>query len=439
MSKPKLVYAVEMLHYLPLFIAHERHLQDKLDIELAAAPHGDKVAIDRLLSNSSEDTSVDFCVCDPMVVSLQEAYSAIGAERPVVIGQLINRVPFWAVNHERKPFHALSGFRGYTQIWAYPSPNTGSVFGRLVYNAVTSPETEISLRDKQIDADLAGCIPNQYSVAIEADMLKIKKFTEATKYNVVYSFPQDSQYNDFCFTALLTRKKVLDDPAGRALALDILRALTEATDLIYTFQDHACIYAARRFALNSPHYNERIVSGALSDLIKDRVFSNTPVVSSLGWNRSAKVRESTTQPPDQFLHPSFRTCVDNSLAGLAYSGYIRKKLPSTSNLLIDLARVRRIAAGVLGTLFTMVLYAWPLALVAPKLKVPSGWLNPWIWFHVILTSVIVVLYFWSEVLTLIRLNPKKVEEWTFPIAIAYAVSEGGIVPELIRFYDRLNP
>jgi hypothetical protein len=238
---------------------------------------------------------------------------------------------------------------------------------------------------------------------------------------------------------LLTRKKVLDDPAGRALALDILRALTEATDLIYTFQDHACIYAARRFALNSPHYNERIVSGALSDLIKDRVFSNTPVVSSLGWNRSAKVRESTTQPPDQFLHPSFRTCVDNSLAGLAYSGYIRKKLPSTSNLLIDLARVRRIAAGVLGTLFTMVLYAWPLALVAPKLKVPSGWLNPWIWFHVILTSVIVVLYFWSEVLTLIRLNPKKVEEWTFPIAIAYAVSEGGIVPELIRFYDRLNP
>jgi hypothetical protein len=103
-AKTKLIYAVEMLHYLPLFIAYERELRDVLDIELAPAPSGDKSAIWSLMSSATKDRDVHFCVCDPMMVSLKAAYAAVGGDEPVAIAQLVGKVPFWAVDHADAPF-----------------------------------------------------------------------------------------------------------------------------------------------------------------------------------------------------------------------------------------------------------------------------------------------------------------------------------------------
>src|SRR5947199_3367738 len=101
MAKTTIVHAVDMLHYLPLFIAYKLYLQQQ-DFELVLAPTGDKEAFDRLMSTLTINQSVDFCLCDPMMVNLAKHFSS--GDRPVVIGQVVQTVPFWAVDHKKDNF-----------------------------------------------------------------------------------------------------------------------------------------------------------------------------------------------------------------------------------------------------------------------------------------------------------------------------------------------
>src|SRR6266478_1751126 len=178
MSGTKLIYAVEMLHYLPLFIAHERELSTELEIALAPRPSGDKSAIESLMSTNTKDANVHFCVCDPMMVSLEGAYSALGGDEPVVIGQLVGKVPFWAVDHTADGFCDEEYFGKFSQIVAYPEPNTGFILGKLVYAPFEhSRKDSLHFRpEKPIDADLDLYLKGTDStVVIEADILKIRK------------------------------------------------------------------------------------------------------------------------------------------------------------------------------------------------------------------------------------------------------------------------
>lgn len=320
MAKTKIIYAVEMLHYLPLFLAYDRFLKDEFEIEIAPAPYGDKAAITRLMSRLSQDNDVDFCVCDPMMVELPKSYSAQTDEWPIAIAQLIQKVPFWAVNHMHQSINDEEDFNKFSQIFAYPPPNTGYVFGKFVYDQCSSVKgSNVVFRaEKSIDADLDHYLSSNGAVVIEADILKIRKYLEATKHNIVFSFPNQNKFKTFCFTAVLTRNKYLKTTDGHSKAEKLLYALEKAMYLIYHDVELPLQYAIDRF--KNKGYDEKIIKEALGDLKRDEVFSKSLVISNRAWQASNNIQRRVDQT---FPYQRYRKFVDNGLAKNVYFKHLK--------------------------------------------------------------------------------------------------------------------
>ncbi len=396
MSGTKLIYAVEMLHYLPLFIAHERELSAELEIALAPRPSGDKSAIESLMSTNTKDANVHFCVCDPMMVSLEGAYSALGGDEPVVIGFILGKLVYAPFEHSRKD----------------------SLHFR--------PE-------KPIDADLDLYLKGTDStVVIEADILKIRKFTENSRNKVVFSFARNPKYKNFCFTAVLSHKSFLRTASGQAQARRLLGALTRATDLIYTYRDLALNHAISRFQPQG--YTTEIINGALGDLITEDVFSRSPIVSRDGWHKSGYVRR---QIETKFDFPSFRRFVDNRIAAAEFSTYLRGKVAGERYLFADLSRLLASLRKTATPLVFAALYLLPGFLVKLPPDLPSVIWNPWIIFHFLVITFVVTLYclrarisYWT------KRDPTKWLEWGLGIFAACTIAELGILTELIKSLGR---
>lgn len=432
MSKTKIVYAVEMLHYLPLYLAQTR-LSDDFEIELAPAPHGDRAAIGRLMSTLSSDREVNFCVCDPMMVNLSEAYSASTGDWPVVIGQLIQKVPFWAVNHERANFSDEDKFADYDQIFAYPKPNTGYVFGKLIHDRCRRIKGKDfkDLREKPIDADLDLFLTSDGTVVIEADILKIRKYQETTRHEVVFSYPLHPKYNRFCFTALITRRRFLETSDGLLKARLLIRALQSATFLIYAEHDLAFHHAQDRFSLKG--FDPATVDGALRQLASQEVFSRSLVVDYRGWQKSVYVQQ---QVESQFRYPSYRKFINNRIAREEYRDFLKAQTKSSSFFLVrNVADYPLVVQG-LQSLMALALLLYPLLILAFKHELASaltGEAQPWLIAHLVLTVLTLTVFYFSGRLTaFFNLDPANWLAHSFVIVVGYAIADLTIMVELLR-------
>jgi hypothetical protein len=433
MSRPKIVYAVEMLHYLPLYMAYDRYLSDGFDLELAPPPHGDKSAIERLMSSLSPDRDVNFCVCDPMMVNLKDAYSATSGDWPVVIGQLIQKVPFWAVNHSLPNFDDEDKFAQFDQVFAYPEPNTGYVFGTLINNRCSKlrGEQPRPLGVKEIDADLDVCLNIARSVVIEADILKIRRQEESTLRRIVFSYPLHPKYKRFCFTALITTRKFLGQPGGMEKARLLVQSLQRATYLIYTEHDIALEYAIRKFS--GMGFSREIVDGALRQLTDQNVFSRSLAVDYSGWQKSIYVQK---QVNSDFSYPDYRKFIDNSISRREYHSLLRRQAEGSPYLLVrnvgDYFLARKAASLVLSLL--LVIYpAFVIGFESHAWIMMNGTARFWLAFHLVLTFVVLaIFYFRGRVTAFFNLDPSSWIAHSFVIAVGYLISDAGVIIEFMR-------
>jgi hypothetical protein len=414
-----------MLHYLPLFIAHEE-LRDELDIEIAPSPHGDKSAIASLMSITARDKDVHFCVCDPMMVSLEDAYSAVGGDEPVVIGQIVGKVPFWAVNHQNRAFNETKHFGDFDQVFTYPKPNTGYIFGKLVTAPFPGRGENFFRPEKPIGADLGHYLTGKSSVVIEADILNIRKYVEETDNKIVYSFARDPEYKEFCFTALLSSKNFLRTDQGRGQAQKLLEALVRATDLIYTHNDLVLDFALSRFK----DYTSEVITGALSMLIDEDIFSRDARVRQEGWENSGHIRR---QLEEQFKFPSFRRYVDNRIASKVFSAFLKSKTKDSGFLFLHVSRLINAWHKIAPLLVFAIFYLWPFLLLRRCHHSFDILGDPWFLFHGILTTLLLGIYGFRAFLShLLKINPAKWLEWGGGLGVGYICGEIIIVLELLR-------
>jgi|SRR5579862_2337415 len=419
MTKTKLVYAVDMLHYLPLYIAHKRYLADEFDVELAPAPQGDKAAMDRLMSTLSEDESVKFCVCDPMMVNLPESLNATSADKPVVIAQLIRRVPFWAVDHQMHSFKEEEHFSQFTQIFAYPSPNTGYVFGKLMLDAARKHKPKgTEIREKPIDADLDLYLKSDSAVVIEADILKIRKFQEATRGRIVFSFPRSVRCRRFCFTALLTTKNFLQSPGGKAAAGRLLHALQKALYLVHNDYELTLKYATDHFS--GKGFDEAVIDGALKELIEESVFPRCLLVGYRDWQASIQVRRLVD---GSFRYPPYRQFVDNTIASKEYEEHLTAQTEKGMYWLVrnsfDLPTVRPFLEGA----FFLGVAALPFAIFGiTSLRTHPA--KVWVTANAALTVLLAALYYFRGWITAhLRLDPANATIHALSALFAYVLWE----------------
>ncbi|MBZ5631446.1 MAG: hypothetical protein LAO06_21540 [Acidobacteriia bacterium] len=434
MGKTKLIYAVEMLHYLPLFIAHERELRDVLDIELAPPPYGDQSAIRSLTSTATKDEDIHFCVCDPMMVSLRSAHAAVGADEPLAIAQLVGKVPFWAVNHSEPVFNTENDFERFNQIFAYPAPNTGHIFGKLVYSRFeTARGGSLNFREKPIGADLDLYLNGAaQTVVIEADMLKIRKFTEATGNQIVYSFARNRNYKHFCFTAVLTHRAWFSTDKGRDEARSLVSALVRATDLIYTYPDLAKTYALSRFRKD---YTDDIIDGALDALCKDGIFSRSPVIELAGWHKSGQLRRKMESG---FAFPSSRRYVDNRVARKEFTAHVKHKAADGEYVITNLSALTSPLRGVaVTTLGFVALYLLPFFFSVVRQHFRSALSSNSMFEHALSTTGVLLLYvFGARIFHSFELDPAKWLEWRYSMFLPYALEEVKIVTKIVEELSR---
>jgi len=364
--------------------------------------------------------------------SLEDAYAAVGGDEPVVIGQLVGKVPFWAVDHKDRAFHNEECFGQYSQIYAYPEPNTGFVFGKLVYTpfAKTRKGSLHFRPEKAIDADLGHYLNGaKTTVVIEADILKIRKFTEETGNKIVYSFARNKAYKNFCFTAILSHKRFLQTASGKAQAHDLLRALTKAIDLIYTYRNIALDHAVSKFEARG--YSPEIIDGALSDLIKEDIFSRSLLVSKDGWLKSGYIRG---QVEPTFSPPSFRRFVDNRIAKEEFTKYLHEKTEHGSYLFTNISSLLTVLRQrVVPFSAAVLLFIFPAIFVHVRSHLHSIMWNPWVLLHFLVNTLVVTSYcLRAHISHWAKRDPTKWLEWGLPAAIGYAVGEVTIVIELIK-------
>lgn len=432
MTKTKIVYAVEMLHYLPLYLAHARTLSEDFEIELAPAPHGDKAAINRLMSALNADRDVKFCVCDPMMVNLDDAYSATSGDWPVVIGQLVQKVPFWAVDHEVPNFSDEAKFAQFNQIFAYPSPNTGYVFGKLIHERCSKLRGGgLELRAKPIDADLDLFLTANGSVVIEADILKIRKYEESTKNAVVFSYPLHPKYNHFCFTALVAGRNFLKTSEGKEKARTLIRALHRGAYVIYNDHPLALECALARFSPRG--FSNEVIDGALRQLTDQAVFSRSLTVDYRGWQKSIYVQKQVNK---DFGYPAYGKFVHNHIARKEYREFMDSQISGSSYLLIRNVAEFPIIVKALKAILWVGLFVYPAFFLGfrdmfEQLLTSSPDLL--LLLHFIFTFLLFgTWYFRGRLTSALRLDPADWITHGIAILVAYAVAEATLTIELVK-------
>lgn len=427
-----------MLHYLPLYLAHERFLKDEFDLELAPAPHGDKAAVDRLMSSVTADRDVDFCVCDPMMVELSKLYSAQTDEWPIAIAQLVQKVPFWAVNHTHPNFKDEEEFTRFRQIFAYPPPNTGYVFGKFVHDQCSKVRgANVSFRaEKNIDADLDFYLTGNGSVVIEADILKIRKYIEATNNKIVFSFPNHNKFKTFCFTALLTRNKFLQKPEGRSKALKLLSALVKAMYLIYNDPQIPKEYARNRFS--GKGYSDQIINGALDDLIRDDIFSKSLVINQKAWRTSNYVQRKVN---NDFHYQRYSKFVDIRLAKSAHFKHLKEQQDRFAFSMFRNPLDFPIVQPIAQLLFSFLLFFLP----APYVGL-NNFLNfvlhleSFTLLHLTSTAILLLVYlFRGWITTTLKIDHATWLITTFTLLLGYAIGEITIITEMVKHLSGQSP
>lgn len=431
MNKVKIVHAVKMLHYLPLYIAQQRYLNDDFELELAPAPFGDKSAIDKLLSTFDEDNDIHFCVCDPMMVS--GVYSATTNAKPVVIGQIVDKVPFWAINHKVTNISQEVHFARFNQIFSYPEPNTGYYFAKLIHDeCLNLAGCNLAFRpEKPIDAELNFYLDGKNgNVVVEADILKIMKYQLSSHNEVVYSYPHNPNYQEFCFTGLITRSEYLASDEGSLMARKLIDAIQKSIYLIYDEPAEASKYAIEWFSGDG--FTDEVIRKSLGMLAQQTIFPRSLVVKSRAWNKSIAFQQKVN---NTFERTPFRSHVNNRIAKNRQRARLREQFNQRSWRLRD---VFHILHGnwpnfFFFKVFPFAFFAIPLIFGVDLEKLIYRPLSGYAVFHYSLTTFIVILsVFGNRLSSVTRLSYERTVETLVGLFVAYFVTELVIVTELLK-------
>jgi len=424
----KIIYAVNMLHYAPLFIAYDNHLKQRnIEIELAPEPYGDQAAYSQLMSISDTNKDVDFCVCDPMVINLKDYNSE--NKKPIILAQILKNVPFWAVDHNENCFNDLKDFSSFNQIFSYKEPNTGYYLAKYIHSlcSKTNAINPVKLRDdKGIDEELDFYLTSKSSVVIEADILKIKKYINSTENKIVFNFPNHKKFKNFCFTVLLTRKDVLKTEEGKLETIEILKGLLNASNMLYHWEDNwKFIKDSLITRFGSEDYKEDLIKSSIAHLVADEVISRSMIVSHDSWYKRAFIQRKVDK---SFKTPSFNKHIKNIYARKAYLKTFF--IPEGGGIIIRnpfrLSVIKKIFLFAVS--FFILLY--PVIFLGDKITAPS--IEPYLIKHFLITITFIILYsFRSKISDLFRLDKSSWFQTIVGPIIIYIVAEYFIIKNIV--------
>lgn len=332
----KIFRAAEAFLYLPAYIAYEYQIFEtlikslKLPFEVKivfekASNKGDIGAIkDMLRENRKDHDSIAIAIADPSAILSNNLRRNLPSDCRV-IGAIIDKLPFWGINHIDKKFSSLDDFQDHfrTVIHYDGKLVTGSHLGKKLisrYQNLSGHEVSFGKEIETLEL-LNNPSSNKEgkAVAISADILAVVKAVnrEESPLKINFNFSQNGNY---LTTGLITTKDVCEKQG--AILSKVIEAIQKSIAIIYSSEKIASnvlesiLKNKNQFSKNESIELSNYEIKKMIDLINDEEFypSNMKVTEE-GWKKAILAIGETevwgNERIDKALEDSYSIYIDN--------------------------------------------------------------------------------------------------------------------------------
>lgn len=208
----KIYRAADAFLYLPMYIAEDSGIFDTLlaglgvtSVVFEGAPKegGDGEAIKMMLKeNHASDKTLAIAIADPATIASSWNPSEMFADARV-IGAVINKLPFWAVNHVDREFDEIKDFKSEFEavIHYNDTLKTGNYLGKkIMREACLQSNVPVEFGQELTILQTYGG-QNKKAVAVTADIVSLVKGLAKDQLKINYRFSSDG---DFLSTGIIT-------------------------------------------------------------------------------------------------------------------------------------------------------------------------------------------------------------------------------------------
>lgn len=336
----KIFRAAEAFLYLPVYIAYEYQIFEtlikslKLPFEVniifeKASNEGDIGAIkDMLRANRKDHDSIAIAIADPSAI-LSNALRRESPKDCRVIGAIIDKLPFWGINHIDKKFSSLDDFQDHfrTVIHYDEKLVTGSYLGKKLISRYPNLFGHKVSFGKEIETLelLNNSNDGGKAVAISADILAVVKAVnrEVSPLKINFNFSQNGNY---LTTGLITTKNICEKRG--AILNKIIEAIQKSIAIIYSSEKIASnvlqsvLENKNKFSDSKPIELYDYDVKKIIDLINDEEFypSNMKVTEA-GWKEAILALGKTeiwqNEYLDAALEDSYSIYIDNQFVSVS--------------------------------------------------------------------------------------------------------------------------
>lgn len=318
----KIYKAADAFLYLPTYIAEEYGIFDTLlkdyvnKVDFYTAENGDCEAIDLMLQeNNNSHDSLAIAIADPTAFLSKRNDYEFSEVR--VIGALIDKLPFWAVDHIDKLVPIDKFNKEFEEVIHYnDNYKTGYYLGNRIKNQTKIWKSnkvafgeEIQLLCKEIEPSTT----NKKCVAITADIVSLARAKSNSKIYINYRFSDEGRY---ITTGIITSNKCIDQNSN--ILSKIIEGIQKSISMLYSSDKIAkeiCTKVSKKEVFNSVELNEKEIEEIVQLVNKERFYPADLNVSKDCWNLALKALVKTEQWEDNeqksLLENSFDIYIDN--------------------------------------------------------------------------------------------------------------------------------
>jgi hypothetical protein len=223
--KLKIFIPKKVAIYLPLYIAEKRgmfegYLRDYgiKEVEIVDPDidqEGDIFAVKRMLAENNKQNNhpiaIAIAIADPTSFLVSTKINNKSEVR--VIGALINKPPFWAIDHKENELEAIGDFNDAFDIVIHNDEKyaTGSLIGKRIQGRNEDIKLQTADYGQEINKlqELYG--EHKRVVAITTDIISIAKAEANDGLKVNFSFAGNKSEFEYITTGILTSKKCCDN------------------------------------------------------------------------------------------------------------------------------------------------------------------------------------------------------------------------------------
>ena len=321
----KIFRAADAFLYLPTYVAEEYGIFETLlkplgitKVEFSTSNGGDIGAIKEMLSeNNNSNDSISIAIGDPTAF-LSKRLKNMEIDQVSVIGAIINKLPFWAVNHTDRVFDSIFEFgkKFSTVIHYKENLITGYYLGSKVKNSSKISDYEAVGFGEEIPAlTKHNTKIGSKAVAITADIVSlVKGLSNATDTLIInYRF---SKEGNFITTGVITSKKCCDNSPNQLNK--IIEAIQKSISILYSSEkigEKICTAVSQKPQFNSVPLSSIEILKIIELINEEKFYPADLNITKDSWNQAVKALAKTehweSEDETESIKNSFEKYVDN--------------------------------------------------------------------------------------------------------------------------------